>query len=83
MELIILLLLCLMNQGHRTNLSSLKALFKTCSEIRERQTIIFTSIDKKLNDDEEIDLDLLIEDLESDKYQLIRLDNLHKVIRKL
>lgn len=68
---------------HRTNLSSLKALFKTCSEIRERQTIIFTSIDKKLNDDEEIDLDLLIEDLESDKYQLIRLDNFHKVIRKL
>jgi hypothetical protein len=68
---------------HRTNLSSLKALFKTCSEIEERQTIIFTSIDKKLNDDEEIDLDLLIEDLESDKYQLIRLDNLHKVIRKL
>jgi hypothetical protein len=68
---------------HRTNLSSLKALFKTCSEIEERQTIIFTSIDKKLNDDEDIDLDLLIEDLESDKYQLIRLDNLHKVIRKL
>lgn len=68
---------------HRTNLSSLKALFKTCSEIEERQTIIFTSIDKKLNDDEQIDLDLLIEDLEDDKYQLIRLDNLHKVIRKL
>lgn len=68
---------------HRTNLSSLKALFKTCSEIEERQTIIFTSIDKKLNDDEAIDLDLLIEDLEDDKYQLIRLDNLHKVIRKL
>lgn len=68
---------------HRTNLSSLRALFKTCSEIRERQTIIFTSIDKKLNDDEEIDLDLLIEDLESENYQLIRLDNLHKVIRKL
>lgn len=68
---------------HRTNLSSLKALFKTCSEIEERQTIIFTSIDKKLNDDEEIDLDVLIEDLESDKYQLIRLDNHHKVIRKL
>lgn len=68
---------------HRTNLSSLKALFKTCSEIEERQTIIFTSIDKKLNDDEEIDLDLLIEDLESEKYQLIKLDNLHKVIRRL
>ncbi|WP_430611664.1 AAA family ATPase [Flavobacterium sp. JP2137] len=68
---------------HRTNLNSLKALFKTCSEIGERQTIIFTSIDKQLNDDEMIDLDLLIEDLESDKYKLIRLDNLHKVIRKL
>lgn len=68
---------------HRTNLSSLKALFKTCSEIEERQTIIFTSIDKKLNDDEEIDLDLLIQDLESEKYQLIKLDNLHKVIRRL
>lgn len=68
---------------HRTNLNSLKALFKTCSEIRERQTIIFTSIDKKLNDDENIDLDLLIEDLESNKYKLIRLENSHKVIRKL
>ena len=68
---------------HRTNLSSLKSLFKTCSEITERQTIIFTSIDKKLNDNEEIDLDLLIEDLDGDKFQLIRLHNLHKVIRKL
>lgn len=68
---------------HRTNLNSLKALFKTCSEIEEKQIIIFTSIDKKINDDEEIDLDVLIEDLESNKYQLIRLDNLHKVIRKL
>ncbi|MEZ7505448.1 AAA family ATPase [Flavobacterium sp. Arc2] len=68
---------------HRTNLNSLKALLKTCSEIEERQIIIFTSIDKKLNDDERIDLDMLIENIESDKYKLIRLDNLHKVIKKL
>lgn len=68
---------------HRTNLSSLKALFKTCSEIAEKQIIIFTSIDKKINEDEEIDLDMLIEDLEIDKYNLIRLENHHKVIRRL
>ena len=70
---------------HRTNLSSLKALFKTSSEIKERQTIIFTSIDKPLHNEEneKIDLDILIEDLESSSYKLIRLDNVHKVIRKL
>ncbi len=70
---------------HRTNLSSLKALFKTSSEIKEKQTIIFTSIDKPLHNEqnEKIDLDVLIEDLESSNYKLIRLDNVHKVIGKL
>lgn len=70
---------------HRTNLSSLKALFKTSSEIKERQTIIFTSIDKPLHNEEneKIDLDILIEDLENSSYKLIRLDNVHKVIQKL
>lgn len=70
---------------HRTNLSSLKALFKTSSEIKEKQTIIFTSIDKPLHNeqDEKIDLDILIEDLETSNYNLIRLDNVHKVIGKL
>lgn len=70
---------------HRTNLSSLKELFKVCSRIAEKQTIIFTSIDKPLNNDEneKIDLDVLIEDLEKDKYNLIRLDNHHKVIKRL
>ncbi|WP_410220733.1 AAA family ATPase [Pedobacter sp.] len=70
---------------HRTNLSSLKALFKTSSEIKEKQTIIFTSIDKPLHNerDEKIDLDILIEDLETSNYKLIRLDNVHKVIGKL
>lgn len=70
---------------HRTNLSSLKALFKASSEIKEKQTIIFTSIDKPLHNEqnEKIDLDILIEDLESSNYKLIRLDNVHKVIGKL
>ncbi|AWL09498.1 hypothetical protein HME7025_01645 [Aquirufa nivalisilvae] len=70
---------------HRTNLSSLKALFKTSSEIKEKQTIIFTSIDKPLHNEqnERIDLDVLIEDLESSNYKLIRLDNVHKVIQRL
>ncbi|WP_261511585.1 AAA family ATPase [Chryseobacterium paludis] len=70
---------------HRTNLSSLKSLFKTSSEVIEKQTIIFTSIDKPLNneEDEKIELDILIEDLDNSKYKLIRLDNVHKVIGKI
>jgi len=70
---------------HRTNLSSLKALFKTSSEIKEKQTIIFTSIDKPLHNeqDEKIDLDILIEELDSNNYKLIRLDYTHKVIQRL
>ncbi|MDM1086664.1 hypothetical protein [Myroides odoratimimus] len=68
---------------HRTKLSSLKALFKASTKVNDKQTIIFTSIDNKLNDDEDIDLNVLIEDLVSDDYQLIRLDNSHKVIKKL
>lgn len=70
---------------HRTNLSSLKELFKVTSEITRRQTIIFTSVDKPLHNEEneKIDLDVLIEDLEESSYKLIRLDNVHKVINKL
>ncbi|MYY43999.1 ligand-binding sensor domain-containing protein [Elizabethkingia anophelis] len=70
---------------HRTNLSSLKELFKRSSEITEKQTIIFTSIEKELHNEEKekIDLDVLIEDLDEEMYKLIRLDNIHKVIGKL
>lgn len=70
---------------HRTNLSSLKELFKVSSEIKGKQTIIFTSVDKPLHNekDEKIDLDVLIEDLDSSDYKLIRLDNTHKVIGKI
>lgn len=70
---------------HRTNLSSLKQLFKIFSGITDKQIIIFTSIDKPLHNenDEKIDLDILIEDLDSSNYNLIRLDNIYKVIKRL
>jgi hypothetical protein len=69
---------------HRTKLSSLKALFEKVSKEKNNQTIIFTSIDKPLNNDEKekIDLDEIIKDLEEDSYRLIKLDN-HKVIKYL
>lgn len=67
---------------HRTNLNSLKALLNSCSKINH-QTIIFTSIDKQLNDKEKIDLDILISELPKEDYKLIRLDNIYKVIGHL
>lgn len=67
---------------HRTKLSSLQALFKKTSQITDKQTIIFTSIDKQLNEDEKIDLDELVQDLDNDSYNLINLGN-DKVIKQL
>ncbi|WP_299674201.1 AAA family ATPase [uncultured Tenacibaculum sp.] len=69
---------------HRTKLSSLKALFDKVSKEKNKQTIIFTSIDKPLNNDkkEKIDLDEIIKDLEMDSYHLIKLGK-NKVIKSL
>lgn len=69
---------------HRTKLSSLKALFENVSIEKNKQTIIFTSIDKPLNNDEKekIDLDEIIKDLEKGSYHLIKLGD-HKVIKPL
>lgn len=67
---------------HRTKLSSLQALFTKTSKITNNQTIIFTSIDKQLNEDEKIDLDELLEVLDKDSYHLINLGN-DKVIKQL
>ncbi|WP_282076217.1 AAA family ATPase [Maribacter aquivivus] len=69
---------------HRTKLSSLKALFEKVSKEKNKQTIIFTSIDKPLNNDEKekIDLDEIIKDLEDGSYNLIKLGD-HKVIKSL
>ena len=68
---------------HRTNLESLKSLFKKCSLITDKQIIIFTSIDKKINEEEEIDIDVLIEAIGSNKHKLIKLDYDNKVIQRL
>lgn len=69
---------------HRTKLSSLKALFEKVSKVKNRQTIIFTSIDKPLDNDEKEKIDLveIIKDLEDKSYKLIKLDN-HKVIQHI
>lgn len=67
---------------HRTKLSSLQALFTKTSKITNNQTIIFTSIDKQLNEDEKIDLDELLKVLDKDSYHLINLGN-DKVIKQL
>ena len=68
---------------HRTNMGSLKALFKKCSEFTSKQCFIFTSIDKQLNEDEEIDLDDLLSDLKEEDFHLIRLKDNRKVIGKI
>lgn len=68
---------------HRTKLSSLKALFNESANYSQKQTIIFTSIDKQLNEDEKIDLDVLTEDLDSSSFNLIKLDGENKAIKKL
>ncbi|MBE7659468.1 hypothetical protein [Tenacibaculum finnmarkense] len=68
---------------HRTNISSLKSLFKESSEIKNKQIIIFTSIDKEINDKEKLEIKILTEDLNSENYHLIELDKTNKVIQKL
>lgn len=67
---------------HRTKLSSLKALFEEVSKEKNKQTIIFTSIDKPLNNNEKekIDLDEIIKDLEEGSYHIINLGK-EKVIK--
>jgi len=68
---------------HRTNISSLKSLFKESSLLVDKQVIIFTSIDKQINDDEKLEINVLTEDLNSADYNLIELDETNKVIQKL
>ncbi len=67
---------------HKAKQSSLKALFKKCSEITERQTIIFSSTEKELDEKEKFDLNELVKDLSQDSYNLISLGS-DKVIKKL
>tara|TARA_R110002051_G_C8744675_1_gene499551 strand:+ start:1191 stop:3296 length:2106 start_codon:yes stop_codon:yes gene_type:complete len=68
---------------HRTNLKSLNSLFKSLSQIKDKQSIIFTSLDKKINNDETLDLEILLKGIEKENYRLIKLDDYQKVIKKV
>jgi hypothetical protein len=68
---------------HRTNLQSLKKLFEVCSKIKKKQIIIFTSIDKQLNNSEKIDIDVITSGINADDLNLIYLPSNLKAIRKL
>ncbi|WP_047432764.1 hypothetical protein [Chryseobacterium indologenes] len=68
---------------HRTNMQSIKALFLQSSLFTNHQVIIFTSVDKQINENEKLELDDLVSDLEEGTYHLISLDEDNKVIGKL
>ena len=73
---------------HSVSSESLQALFEKCSAIKNRQTIIFTSIQKVLikDGDKEIDaldLDSLLVNLVNDDYNLYKLPEIGKSIQLL
>lgn len=68
---------------HRTNILSLKSLFKECSLLINKQIILFTSVDKQINEKETLELKVLTENLETGNYKLIELDDKNKVIQRL
>lgn len=68
---------------HRTNISSLKSLLQESSLIVDKQIIIFTSVNKRINDEEILEINVLTEDLKSENYNLIELDETNKVIQRL
>ena len=67
---------------HKAKQSSLKALFQKCSEITEKQTIIFSSTEKELDEKEKFDLLELVKDLKQGSYKLINLGS-EKVIKRI
>lgn len=68
---------------HRINIQSLKSLFEFCSNIANKQIIIFTSIEKPISDKEKLEIDELITNIKREKIHLIKLDNKNKVIQLL
>ncbi|WP_291575674.1 hypothetical protein [Bacteroides sp.] len=68
---------------HRINIQSLKSLFEFCSNITNKQIIIFTSIEKQISDKEKLEIDELITNIKREKIHLIKLDNKNKVIQLL
>lgn len=67
---------------HKAKQSSLKALFQKCSKITDKQTIIFSSTEKELDEKEKFDLNELIKDFDKDSFKLISLGS-NKVIKLL
>lgn len=51
---------------HRADTNSLQKLFRACARIKNKQIIIFTSIDKQINGNETINLAKFLEEIESE-----------------
>jgi hypothetical protein len=74
---------------HSVKSSSLKSLFEGCAKVRDKQIIIFTSVEKDLSiaskdPDDKLNLDKLIEDLEEEiDYSIYKIQGIGKSIAKL
>lgn len=68
---------------HKTKMSSLEKFFHLCSLAREKQIIIFTSVDKILENENEEKLDIfkILDTIHKDNFHLIELGN-DKAIKK-
>lgn len=66
-------------------MSSLEKFFETCSRFHDRQIIIFTSVDKVLDneDSEKLDIYKILDGIPKENYNLIELDKENKAIKKL
>lgn len=68
---------------HRINVQSLKSLLEICSDIEDKQIIIFTSTDKQISDKEKLEIDELVANIDSKKLNLIKLNEVSKVIQHI
>ncbi len=70
---------------HKTKMSSLDKFFEVCSMFHDRQIIIFTSVDKILDneDNEKLDIYKILDRIPRENYNLIELDSENKAIKKL
>jgi hypothetical protein len=70
---------------HKTKMSSLEKFFEECSRFHDRQIIIFTSVDKVLDneDNEKLDIFKILDGIPQEDYNLIELDSENKAIKKL
>ncbi|AWM13907.1 hypothetical protein DI487_08550 [Flavobacterium sediminis] len=70
---------------HKTKMSSLEKFFQVCSTFYDRQVIIFTSVDKVLDNenDEKLDIYKILDGISRENYKLIELDSDSKAIKRL